>query len=42
MDGLTSLMQAHAIADEVEDALKNEFIDIDVLTHLDPDSEIQE
>ncbi|MCH2157328.1 MAG: cation diffusion facilitator family transporter [Oleiphilaceae bacterium] len=42
MDGLTSLMQAHAIADEVEDALKNEFIDIDVLIHLDPDSEIQE
>ena len=42
MDGLTSLMQAHAIADEVEDALKDEFIDIDVLIHLDPDTEIQE
>lgn len=41
MQGLTTLSQAHAIADEVEESLIEAFKDIDVLIHLDPDSEAQ-
>lgn len=42
MHGLTTLSQAHAVSDEIENTLEEEFNDIDVLIHLDPHTEIDQ